>query len=95
MVCRVCSDPRDAALLRAMGLRVNALVRVCRLGEPCIVEVLARDGCTASCGARIGLARSLARQVLIGPVPQGGPGCEAACPPGGCAAADQAEKART
>lgn len=86
VVCQLCDDPRDAALLRAMGLRQNALVRVCRLGDPCIVEVLARDGCVASCGSRIGLARPLARQVMIGPAPENGPGCEAACPPGGCAA---------
>jgi len=85
VVCQLCNDPRDAALLRAMGLRHNALVRVCRLGDPCIVEVLARDGCTASCGSRIGLARPLARQVRMGPVPPNGLGCDAACPPGGCA----------
>ena len=40
-VCEACVDPRDAALLRAMGLRPNALIRVCRVGEPCIVEVVA------------------------------------------------------
>src|SRR5262249_42652497 len=33
-------DPADAALLRAMGLRPSARIRVCRLGEPCIVEVM-------------------------------------------------------
>ena len=39
VVCETCMDPIDAAMLRAMGLRPNATIRVCRLGEPCIVEV--------------------------------------------------------
>jgi len=39
VVCETCMDPLDAAMLRAMGLRPNATIRVCRLGEPCIVEV--------------------------------------------------------
>lgn len=60
-VAATCRDPGDAALLRAMGLKPNCRIRVCRLGEPCIVEVL---GCGGSC-CRIGLARPLARQVMF------------------------------
>lgn len=63
-------DARDAALLRAMGLRPNATVRLCRLGEPCIVEVLTgsnEGGCNgpAGCWCRIGLARPLANAVVV------------------------------
>lgn len=65
VICSAGSDPSDAALLRAMGLRMNATVRMCRAGEPCIVSVLGARGC--SC--RIGLARPLAERVVIGVAP--------------------------
>lgn len=64
MVCEASSDPADAALLRAMGLRRDARVRLCRRGEPCIVSILdpsAGEGC------RIGLARLLAGRVVVEP----------------------------
>ncbi|MDX9910336.1 MAG: FeoA family protein [Phycisphaerales bacterium] len=52
------SDDRE--LLRAMGLRPECVVEVCRVGEPCILEV--REGCGGGC--RIGLSRRLADRVL-------------------------------
>lgn len=57
----------DAAYLRAMGLRPQARVRICRLGQPCIVEVLSSsESCgAAQCGCRIGLSRELAEHVLV------------------------------
>lgn len=55
----------DAALLRAMGLRPAALVRMCRAGEPCIVEVF--TGGATSCACRIGLSRPLADRVICDP----------------------------
>lgn len=61
-------DPADAALLRAMGLRPAARIRVCRLGEPCIVEVMSgSDSCNrpGGCACRIGLARPLAERVMV------------------------------
>jgi hypothetical protein len=61
----------DADLLRAMGLRMSARVRLCRLGEPCIVEVLSgAESCgrKGGCACRIGLARPLADKVLVGSV---------------------------
>jgi Fe2+ transport system protein FeoA len=59
-------DPADAAYLRAMGLRPHATVRVCRLGEPCIVEILAcgMQMC-GQCGCRIGLSRAIADRVAV------------------------------
>ena len=54
----------EAAMLRAMGLRPRVRVRVCRLGEPCIVEVC----CGPGVGSRIALNRPLAERVLVRPV---------------------------
>jgi len=70
----------DAALLRAMGLCTNARVRLCRVGEPCIVAIqcgkrspagIVADGSRRHAGgehwtgSRIGLARSLAERILV------------------------------
>jgi Fe2+ transport system protein FeoA len=51
----------DAALLSAMGLCCNARVRLCRVGQPCIVAVISGRG--GEC--RIGLARSLAERLHV------------------------------
>ena len=53
-------DADDRELLRAMGLRAECVVEVCRVGEPCILEV--REGCGGGC--RIGMSRRLADRVL-------------------------------
>jgi Fe2+ transport system protein FeoA len=74
VVRRTDMDLRDAALLRAMGLRPNARVRLCRLGEPCIVEIMgARPAESGQCPpegccCRIGLARPLADRVMVAPL---------------------------
>lgn len=72
VVCETCMDKRDASMLRAMGLRPRARIRVCRVGEPLIVEVLGAcepDACAkpTACTCRIGLARALAERVLLEP----------------------------
>lgn len=74
VVCETCMDKRDAAMLRAMGLRPRARVRVCRVGEPLIVEVMGAGLCEpnacakpTACTCRIGLARALAERVLLEP----------------------------
>ncbi|MDX2130781.1 MAG: FeoA family protein [Planctomycetota bacterium] len=70
-VCEHCMDPADATLLRAMGLRPNATIRVCRTGEPTIVEVYpSRPGegsqcARADCRCRLGLAWVLASRVKV------------------------------
>ncbi len=56
VVCETCMDPIDAAMLRAMGLRPNATIRVCRLGEPCIVEVFTGSSARADAACPPGLA---------------------------------------
>lgn len=72
-VCETCMDPRDTAMLRAMGLSPAATIRLCRQGEPCILEVLLSevpnpgDGmcARADCRCRIGLTRYLAERVKV------------------------------
>lgn len=66
-VCESCLDPLDASMLRAMGLRPAATLRLCRLGEPCVVEVFAGSGVDDG-RCRIGLARLLAERVMVNPV---------------------------
>ncbi len=58
-------NERDGPVLRAMGLRPAARVRVCRVGEPTIVEVVGGVGETCRCGCRIGLCRELAAKVMV------------------------------
>ncbi len=72
VICETCLDSGDAAVLRAMGLRPNAVIRLCRLGETCIVEVVpGSPGCGALCDrpggccCRIGLERRLAERVMV------------------------------
>ena len=48
----------DCALLNAIGLTDRCLLRICKIGEPCIVQVRA---------TRIGLARSVADSILVVP----------------------------
>ena len=48
----------DSALLRALGLTARSLIRVCKSGDPYIVEVRT---------TRIGLARTVAEQILVVP----------------------------
>jgi len=48
----------DTALLRALGLTTRSLIRVCKAGDPCIVEVRT---------TRIGLSREVAEHILVVP----------------------------
>lgn len=50
----------DSALLRALGLTARSLVRVCKAGDPCIVQVRT---------TRIGLSREVAEHILVVPEP--------------------------
>ena len=53
-------DAEDADALRAMGLRPECRLRVCKRGEPCIVTVDSPD-------CRIALSKRLATKVLVRP----------------------------
>jgi Fe2+ transport system protein FeoA len=57
-----CADlaPQDCALLRALGLTDHCVLRICKIGEPCIVQVQA---------TRIGLSRTVAEGIYV--VPEG------------------------
>lgn len=61
VVCATELPASDAKMLGAMGLRSNATIRVCSLGEPCIVEV--HGQCGLCC--RVGLSRPIAQRVLV------------------------------
>lgn len=63
-ICSKALSPDDAAVLRSMGFRPSARIRMCRIGEPCIVVMQCR--CGDAC--RIGLAHTLARHVMVLPV---------------------------
>ena len=58
------SAPRNAtellARLKALGLTDRSLMRVCQVGEPCIVQVKT---------TRIGLSRVVADGILVVPEP--------------------------
>ena len=50
----------DCELLHALGLTDSCLLRVCKAGDPCIVQVRS---------TRIGLSQRLAEHILVGPSP--------------------------
>lgn len=54
-------DTEDGSMLRAMGLRPDASIQMCRMGEPCIVALCGICGG----GCRIGLARDIASRVMV------------------------------
>lgn len=49
---------QDCALLRALGLTDDCVLRICKIGEPCIVQVKA---------TRIGLSRVVADGIFVVP----------------------------
>jgi Fe2+ transport system protein FeoA len=51
-------SPQDCALLRALGMTDRCRLRICKVGEPCIVEVQS---------TRIGLSRAVADGILVVP----------------------------
>lgn len=51
-------DDDDRHLLETLGLTRESLVRLCKAGEPCIVQVRS---------TRIGLARSVAHSIFVIP----------------------------
>lgn len=53
----------DAELVRSLGLDADALITVCRHGDPCIVRIHHR--CGGSC--RIGLRRSVGQCIMVHP----------------------------
>jgi Fe2+ transport system protein FeoA len=50
--------PQDCALLKALGMTDRCVLRICKVGEPCIVQVQS---------TRIGLARSVADGIFVVP----------------------------
>jgi len=54
-------ETEEVKMLSAMGLRPDASVTMCRMGEPCIVSL--SGACGGGC--RIGLARDIAARVMV------------------------------
>ena len=50
----------ERAMLRALGLTSRSVLRVCKSGDPCIVQVRT---------TRIGLSRTLADSIIVVPEP--------------------------
>lgn len=53
-------DPESCHLLSSLGLTRSSLVRLCKSGDPCIVQVRA---------TRIGLSRAVAGAIFVIPEP--------------------------
>jgi Fe2+ transport system protein FeoA len=53
--------PQDCALLSALGMTDRCVLRICKVGEPCIVQVQS---------TRIGLSRAVADGIMV--VPEAG-----------------------
>lgn len=51
-------DPESRALLRSLGLTQASRLRLCKIGDPCIVQVRA---------TRIGMSRLVAQSVWVVP----------------------------
>ena len=55
-VLRLVSDDQSRVVLRALGLTDGARLRICRLGDPCIIQVRS---------TRIGLSKAVAQSVYV------------------------------
>jgi Fe2+ transport system protein FeoA len=64
-VARLDLEPGEAMMLRAMGLRPGCLVRLSKVGNPSVVEVISGHTCRCHCRCRIGLARDVASRVML------------------------------
>ena len=51
-------SPQDCALLRALGMTDHCMLRICKVGEPCIVQIQS---------TRIGLSRAVADGIMVVP----------------------------
>jgi Fe2+ transport system protein FeoA len=55
-------DPEACHQLRSLGLTESCQLRLCKTGEPCIVQVRS---------TRIGISGSVARHIFVVPLPAG------------------------
>lgn len=55
-VLREVRDDQSRAVLRSLGLTDGARLRICRLGDPCIIQVRS---------TRIGLSKVVARSIYV------------------------------
>jgi Fe2+ transport system protein FeoA len=62
-------DAEIRARLRGLGLTDNSLLRVCKQGDPCVIQVG---------GTRIGMSRRIAHDIVVAPIAPADAG-ESAC----------------
>lgn len=55
-------DPEARHQLRSLGLTASSQLRLCKKGEPCIVQVRS---------TRIGISGAVARRIFVVPLPAG------------------------
>ena len=55
-VLRQVLDDQSRAILRSLGLTDGARLRICRLGDPCIIQVRS---------TRIGLSKAVAQSIYV------------------------------
>ena len=55
-------DPESRTVLRSLGLTDGAVLRICRVGDPCIIQVRS---------TRIGLSRVVAQSVYVAVAEEG------------------------
>jgi len=60
-VLRRVLDHQSRAVLRSLGLTDGARLRICRLGDPCIIQVRS---------TRIGLSKVVARSIYVAVIEQ-------------------------
>ena len=61
VICESCLNETDDAFVRALGVRLNRAVRVCRGSGSCVIEVA--DG--AGIWSRVALSRTLASGIRV------------------------------
>jgi Fe2+ transport system protein FeoA len=61
-ILREVLDHRSRAVLRSLGLTDGARLRICRLGDPCIIQVRS---------TRIGLSKVVAQSVYVSVAEEG------------------------
>ena len=61
VICESCLDASDDAYVRALGVRPNRCIRVCRAAGACVIEVGSGNGSWS----RVALSRTLASGIRV------------------------------
>ncbi len=61
VICETCLDDSDDAFVKALGVRPNRCIRVCRASGSCVIEV----GSGRGTWSRVALSRTLASGIRV------------------------------